>query len=363
MGGTGRTNERTLMPPPLFRRPGARFPDVLHFFCFGAVIGLAMTLILPGNLGLWDLYPVVQMDALPGPWIMALMVCTFLTGIGVSRRHSASGRNQTVWRLALALLLGAVLVEVTLFIRAGGILPAGLATVTSDHGDLTILSFNARGTSASDIIGAVFETEADAVLLVETNSVVAAEIVSQLGRSGLDYQLFIGSGTAPGSKEQVAIIVADSLGTYHQVPAPALAFGGLTIVAEDSGGPMSGVPMLTAVHPPAPLPGGVDSTGWKQQLQTAVDACVSESAIVGGDFNASSAHIAHLMSPMCFDAGSHLGRGLIGTWPAFVPAPLGASIDHQLANGNHWKPVGIRFLNVGRSDHRGVAVSYRAADS
>ncbi|MEX5301182.1 endonuclease/exonuclease/phosphatase family protein [Kocuria sabuli] len=324
-----------------------------------------MILVLPGNLGLWDVYPVVQLDALPGVWIVVLGICTLVTATRLRRAASSSGPRRTAQRTVFVLLLSILLIEVTVFVRAGGVLPADLATVPSGRADLTVLSFNARGTDASSIVGAAVEAEADAVMLVETNGAVAAEIVDRLRRHGQRSQLFTASGTALDSEDEVAIIVDDRLGAYYEVPGPALAYGSLTIVPGDRAGSAAqatatGGPALSAVHPPAPVPGDVPSTTWGQQLQEAVDACSRESAIVGGDFNATSAQISHVIGDGCLDAGSHLGRGAVGTWPTAVPAPLGASIDHQLADENHWEPVGIRVLDIGRSDHRGIAVSYRA---
>lgn len=299
---------------------------------------------------------------------MVLGICTLVTATRLRRTSSSPGPRRTAQRTVFVLLVSVLVIEVTEFVRTGGALPVDLVTVPSGHADLTILSFNARGTDASNIVGAAVEAEADAVMLIETNGAVAGEIVDQLRRHGRRTQLFTASGTALDGENEVAIIVDDRLGAYHEVPGPALAYGSLTIVPGDRAGlaaqaTATGGPALSAVHPAAPIPGDVPSTIWKQQLQAAVDACSRESAIVGGDFNATSAQISHVIGDGCLDAGSHLGRGAVGTWPAAVPAPLGASIDHQLADGNHWEPVGIRVLEIGRSDHRGIAVSYRAVRS
>lgn len=347
------------------RRQGAGLAGALFLLCAGGVLGTAVILVLPRNLGLWDVYPVVQLDALPGAWIAVVGICILVTAIRLRRACSSSGPRRTALQVMFVLLTCVLLTEVTVFVRAGGILPASLATVPSGRADLTVLSFNARGTDASDIFRAAVETEADAVLLVETSSTVAAEIGEQLRHHGLESQLFTASGTPPENEDEVAIIVDDRLGMYHEVPGPALAYGSLTIVPGDRAGlaapvTATGVPAFSAVHPPAPLPGEVSSTIWEQQLQAAADACIRDSVIVGGDFNASSAQISHVIGDGCLDAGTHLGRGAVGTWPTAVPAPLGASIDHQLADGNRWEPVGIRVLDIGRSDHRGIAVSYRA---
>lgn len=357
-----------MMSAPLSRRAAPGSVRVVHLTCAAAVLGIAVILLLPRNIGMWDAYPIVQLDALPGLWIMVLLACTVMTGVMASSTPSVARRSRIASHILLVLLICVVLIEVTLFTRAGGTLSAGLATVAAEEEDVTVLSFNARGTYSADIVGAVMESSADAILLVETNNAVAAQTSDRLRNGGLGNQLFMGTGTALGGKEEVAIIVTDHLGDYHEAPGPALAFGSLTIAPKGRGGVFASgleirAPTLSAVHPPAPLPGEVASSEWRHELQMAVDACSQPGAIVGGDFNASSAQISHVLSPECVDAGAYLDRGAVGTWPSVAPAPLGASIDHQLTTGNHWEPVGIRFLDVGPSDHRAVAVSYRLVGS
>ncbi|WP_373994760.1 endonuclease/exonuclease/phosphatase family protein [Kocuria rosea] len=151
-------------------------------------------------------------------------------------------------------------------------------------------------------------------------------------------------------------------------PSPALAFGSVTVAPRTraetvTGSVRAASPTLSAVHPPAPFPGKTPAAVWRQQLQAAVGPCRDDGAIVGGDFNASPRQVTQTMGTECIHAGTHLGRESVGTWPAAIPAPLGASIDHQITNGGNWEPVGIAFMDVGQSDHRAVAVNYRAVNS
>ncbi|WP_146202098.1 endonuclease/exonuclease/phosphatase family protein [Kocuria rosea] len=329
---------------------------------------MALAMAVPQNLGLWHVYPLVQLDALPLIWILALVSGTALGGVMLHSTPTSSASTRTALKVLIILLICAVLVKGTQFLRAGGPLPVGLATVTTETGNLTVLSFNARDTEARDIALAAADTSADAVLLVETNSDVATGVVQRLQRQGVQSQAFMGSGTALQGEQQVAIIVTETLGTYDEVPSPALAFGAVTIAPRTSAAPApesgeSRDPILSAVHPPAPFPGKVLASVWRQQLQAAVAPCRQAAAIVGGDFNASSRQVSHVMGSECLHAGTQLGREAVGTWPTFIPAPLGASIDHQIAHGGYWEPVGIEFMEIGRSDHRAVAVTYRALDS
>ncbi|MGQ1837346.1 endonuclease/exonuclease/phosphatase family protein [Kocuria turfanensis] len=320
---------------------------------------------MPNNLGLWHIYPVVQLNAAPLLWIIVLLLFLALSGAVLLRDTAGSDRRRTALVTIGLLLTCAFLIETSQFARAGGFRPAASAGVTGDSGDLTVLSFNARATDAVDIVHAAMVTRADALLLVEITAEDAEEVGRQLHREKGGNQVFTGSGGAPGRGDEVAIITTDRSGEYEQVTGPDLSFGGLTVARADK---PSGVtrantgitPRFTAVHAPSPVPWEVPSGSWREQLQTAVDACREDGAIVGGDFNAVSSQIARVMGGACANAAAYLGRGAVGTWPVGLPAPFGAAIDHQLVDRTHWTPVGVQYLHVGGSDHRAVSVSYRA---
>ncbi|MFF0904424.1 UNVERIFIED_CONTAM: endonuclease/exonuclease/phosphatase family protein [Kocuria sp. CPCC 205316] len=336
--------------------------------CLIAALGWPVMLLPSHAFGLWNAYPIVQVHALPMVGIFIMVLCIVCAGVVLHRASATCALRRTALTVMIIVLSTAVLVEGAVFYRAGGFLSAGSAAVAIGKGDLTVLSFNARDTSASDLAQVTVETTADAVLLVETSRDVAVELVQRLHWRGIQSQLFMGSGSSLAGEEEVAIIVTEQLGIYHESPGPSLAFGAVTVqpvsnTRADTEPLWSERPVLSAVHPPAPLPGKVPASVWTQQLQAAVAPCRQQAAIVGGDFNASSTQIAQVMGRDCIHAGTHLGRGSVGTWPTVVPSPLGASIDHQLADGNLWEPVRISFMDVGRSDHRAVTVSYRAINS
>lgn len=356
------------MTPSTLRFPSRCLIRVLVLLCMGSILGMALVMAVPQNLGLWHVYPLVQLDALPLMWMLVLVSGIAVGGVMLHSTPTSCASTRTALKVLIILFVCAVLFEGTQFLRAGGLLPVGPATVTTETGNLTVLSFNARDTEARDIALAAADTSADAVLLVETTSDVAAGVVQRFQRQGVQSQAFMGSGTALQGEQQVAIIVTERLGSYDEVPSPALSFGAVTVAprtnaapAPESGEPRN--PILSAVHPPAPFPGKVLASVWRQQLQAAVAPCRQEAAIVGGDFNASSRQVAHVMGSECLHAGTQLDREAVGTWPTFIPAPLGASIDHQIAHGGYWEPVGIEFMEIGRSDHRALAVTYRALDS
>ncbi|MFI7579533.1 endonuclease/exonuclease/phosphatase family protein [Kocuria kalidii] len=330
----------------------------------GTGLGLSIVLVTPHNLGLGGTYPIVQLESLRLGWIMALLLLIGMAA--VLARHSDHGRGvrKRVLQVMVLLLIGAVLTESILFARAGGFLPARQAAVHAPGRDLTVLSFNARQSEADEIVEAAVAVQADVLLLVEVDAEIAAQIAESLHRRGLPNQLFTDSDKAV-DPDATAIVTADRVGRYRQVAGPELAFGSVSVAPVDASRALIGTssftpPRLSAVHPPPPLPGRYSPNAWWRQLRLSVETCrPGESTIVGGDFNASTTHIGHLMDEGCVDAGEHLGRGAVGTWPRSLPAPLGASIDHQIADAQRWEPVGIQYLDIGESDHRALAVSYR----
>jgi endonuclease/exonuclease/phosphatase (EEP) superfamily protein YafD len=341
----------------------------LLLFTLGFVAATAVVLVVPTNFGLWALYPFVQLTALPLIWIVALLLSAGLAFLLCRYTSQRGGTRRRAPRILALVLVGSFLIEMAMFARAGGFLSAHRATVEGDPSDLTVLSFNARDTDPSEISRAAIAGEADALLLVEITLDVAADVSHQLHRQGVDNQLFTGTGTSARGVDGTAVIAAQRLGQYREVPSAPLVFGSVSaapIEPQDIGGqtPPLTAPRLSAVHPPPPVPGKFPSAIWKQQVYTAVRICSRErGSIVGGDFNAATAHIALSTDESCLDASAYLGRGAVGTWPATVPSPFGASIDHQLTDRRAWEPTGIRFMKIGESDHRALLVTYRSADS
>lgn len=333
-------------------------------WCLTAVLLVAIPLVAQRGFGPWFVYPFVQLSALPLAWITTLTVCLTCAGIvGGCTTDGVETRGRSLKFLSLALIL-VILVETTVFVRAGGLLPAHAAGVNASDADVTVLSFNARNTDALSITGAVRTSGADAVLLVEATTEIARGVAERMRRSGSKMQVFTDDGQIGAGAGRVAIMVSESLGTYRMVDAPDLLLGALTVApkpstASDHDTGSAPAPVLTAVHSPPPIPGELAASTWRQQLMEATNACKSSAAIVGGDFNASAQHVSAAMGDGCVHAATHLRREAVGTWPASVPAPLGAGIDHQVADGHHWTPAGIQFLEIGDSDHRAVVASYR----
>ncbi|MFD0429840.1 endonuclease/exonuclease/phosphatase family protein [Streptomyces zhihengii] len=82
-------------------------------------------------------------------------------------------------------------------------------------------------------------------------------------------------------------------------------------------------------------------------------------ALIAGDFNATGDHAAFrriLDRGRLRDAAALAGAGRTPSWPARLPRPLGAQIDHVLV-GEAFSVRSARFLDLPGTDHRALLVS------
>ncbi|MFE0099363.1 endonuclease/exonuclease/phosphatase family protein [Streptomyces sp. NPDC059009] len=115
---------------------------------------------------------------------------------------------------------------------------------------------------------------------------------------------------------------------------------------------------LQLAHPMPPTPG--DLGVWRKELgalREYVESGGGRSTIVAGDFNATQDHAAFRG---VLDAGVRDGSRLAGSsrspsWPADLPSPLGAQIDHVLATKD-FAARDARFLEIGNTDHRALVL-------
>ncbi len=309
--------------------------------CLGVVL-----FTVPGHLGLWRIYPFTQLSS--------MRMLTAL-GIGVGAlcclAWAAWRRRGTLVRpsLVTALVsLGCVGLVATLLVRDGALRDEASL---DDAPDVTVLSFNARDTTASDVAEAVQESFADAVLLVEAPSEVVEEVAEILGD---DTVAHTNADVATSRFDAVGIVVHRRLGAYEPTEGPDLQLGSLVLTG---GG--HGPETLSVVHPPPPVQRWAPAPRWSSQLARAVQWCEDNGGIVGGDFNAVADHLRRSGLQECESATDALGLSARGTWPVELPSALGAGIDHQLSRPDRWLPTSARILEVGDSDHRAVVVSYR----
>ncbi len=304
--------------------------------------------LVPGHLGLWAHYPFTQLSA------MRMLTTLGLLGGALGALTWAVLRPRgTWWRPSLVTASVTLVVSalvLTFLVRDGAL--AGSRTPT-DATDLVVLSFNAHGATAQEILEVGRDVDPDVIMLVEAPD----ELVRAVADGFDGASAFTNAEEATSVYDAVGIVTRARIGTYEQVQGPRLQLGSVAI---EGGG--HGPSHLTAVHPLPPRQRYAPAQRWREEVSRAVRWCEDRSdAIIGGDFNAVSDHLRRLGLDRCSSATDTLGLSARGTWPTALPAPLGAGIDHQLSDPGSWLPTRAEIVTIGGSDHRAVLVSWLRA--
>lgn len=313
------------------------------FSCAGVLLFL-----VPGHLGLWAHYPFTQLSSMRMLTTLGLVV-----GALGCLAWAALRPRGTWWRPSL--VTAAVTLVVSALVLASLVREGAFAESRSptDATDLVVLSFNAQGATAEEILEASREADPDVIMLVE-----APDDLVRAVADGFDgASAFTNADQATSSVDAVGIVTRARIGTYEQVEGPSLQLGSVAI---EGGG--HGPSHLAAVHPLPPRQRYAPAPVWREEVSRSVQWCEDRSdAIVGGDFNAVADHLRRLGLERCASATDALGLSARGTWPTALPAPLGADIDHQLSDPESWLPTRAEILTIGGSDHRAVLVSWLRA--
>ncbi len=333
-----------------------------------AASAVAVVVTAPDLFALTMTLPVVQVIAFRG--LLGLGFLAFATvllpwsgrRLRARRRSAAHDGSPPGARVparrapSAAVALGVVLL-VTGAVQLGVAAMRGVvnAPPTADTevvpGDVTVLAFNTYvGRTPAEAVAAVAVTSgADVIALPETPPEVAAEIAGLLGEGGNPMQVF-SNDRGYSTPFTTSLLVSRALGRYAVVPTAA----GVGYVRAD---PVAGDgPPIVAAHPAAPTPRRMH--WWTRELVYAVELCREiPGVVVAGDFNATLDHGPMRDLGRCVAAGAAQGwrgSGALGTWPAWLPALLGAPIDHVLVDGDAWAVDASGVVEVGDSDHRGV---------
>ncbi|OJX62276.1 MAG: hypothetical protein BGO95_08050 [Micrococcales bacterium 73-13] len=237
----------------------------------------------------------------------------------------------------------------------------GAALPAPAPGAVTVLAWNTFGEapSAEDVVDLIEETGADIVSLPETGYDRGAELVAELAARGIEMQQLTFAYDTIAKTNSTTLLVRTSLGPYTADTTTPTTLGPPSLVAT----PVDGDgPVIAAVH--TTRPGASDTSRWRADLRWLAELCAEPDLIVAGDLNSTIDHWAGLGDPAvpgaeiggCADAAAANGSGGIGTWPANVPALLGAPIDHVLT-GSSWTATGFRVVQSedgAGSDHRPV---------
>lgn len=316
-------------------------------------VGAALIVALwPQVFGLANAPVVAQVVSLRGLAAAVALVLVFgftLAALisGAARRFAAS--------LAIAMLVFVLVTAAVLSTRGFG--NPGFESSTDN--DVTVLSWNTLGDApGSDVIAALaLDTGAEIVVLPETSRTTGLEVAELMGDAGKPMALFTAAYDEISKARSTTLLISVDLGEYEADESAVTTSVLPTIVATPKDG--TG-PTIVAVHAVAPIPGEMQH--WRDDLQWLKGACASDNVIMAGDFNSTLDHYSGLATSAgsvigdCTDAADATGNAAVGTWPAALPALLGAPIDHVMSTPN-WSVTGMRVIQSHDgygSDHRPV---------
>lgn len=317
------------------------------------VVGAALIVVLwPQVFGLATspvIAQVVSLRGLAAAAALVLVVALTLAALiaAPARRFAAS--------LAIALLVFVLVTAAVLSTRGFG--SPGFESATDS--DVTVLSWNTLGDAPGSqvIADLALDTGAEIVVLPETTRATGLEVAKLMGAAGKPMALFTSYYDEVSKARSTTVLISVELGEY-EVDETAITTSVLpTAVATPVDG--SG-PTIIAVHAVAPIPGEMQH--WRDDLQWLTAACATGNVIMAGDFNSTLDHYSGLATSDgaalgdCYDAADASDNAAVGTWPAALPALLGAPIDHVMATEN-WRVTGFRVIQSHDgygSDHRPV---------
>lgn len=263
----------------------------------------------------------------------ALLVVAVAALSGMAHRWPdllAQFTGPALWAAA-ALVAGCVLARLRLLAGAGTIValllliavwpqwaPGG-AKAAQGAEPVRLYSANvwARNEDADAIRRSIVAARPDIVVLVELGPEPSRRLDALL--EGFPHRAGTGLGDGGGGPARTVIA---SRWRVRQLEAPTPFLDSLTAVVETPQGPVQ----VTGVHFTRPWPYVIE---WEQVRQAQAVAAVSRARqaplIVAGDFNGvSSARIGRHIRE---EAGLAPASGVLGTWPAVLPAPLRITID------------------------------------
>ena len=292
---------------------------------------------------------VVSLRGLGAAVALVLVVALTLAALiaPAVRRFAAS--------LAIALLVFVLVTAAVLSTRGFG--SPGFESATDS--DVTVLSWNTLGDAPGSavIAGLALDTGAEIVVLPETTRATGLEVAQLMGDAGKPMALFTTAYDEISKARSTTVLISAELGEYVADETLETTSVLPTVVATPKDG--TG-PTIVAVHAVAPIPGEMQH--WRDDLQWLKGACAGENVIFAGDVNSTLDHYSGLATAAgaaignCIDAADATGNAAVGTWPAALPALLGAPIDHVMATAN-WRVTGFRVIQSHDgygSDHRPV---------
>ncbi|MEV7090579.1 endonuclease/exonuclease/phosphatase family protein [Streptomyces sp. NPDC093085] len=216
---------------------------------------------------------------------------------------------------------------------------------------IRVLTSNVEfGHAAEGLVDAIRRERPDLVFVQECEYACVRLLTERIPRADYPYRNVVAASGAEGSSILSRFPLTDTPGIPGTLAMPGAAarVGGRTV-------------QLQLAHPLPPIPGMV--AHWRTELDRIRTYAAGERAagapvILAGDFNATRDHAAFRA---LLDAGRLRDGALLGgagrtpSWPADVPRPLGAQIDHVLVSDD-FAVRGARFLDLADTDHRSLVV-------
>ncbi|MCU1414972.1 MAG: hypothetical protein JWN80_2312 [Microbacteriaceae bacterium] len=237
---------------------------------------------------------------------------------------------------------------------------------TKGTSDITVVEWNSLGGApgAAAIAKLAIDNDAQIVSLPETTEDVADAVALAMTNAGHPTIPHTIAFNHIARAKSTSVLVSTSLGGYHVDASAGTTSTVPTVVLRPDTGDG---PLIVAVHAVAPDPSQLAL--WKSDLAFLKTACTEPNVIMAGDFNSTLDHYPGLANSAgassstdtignCADAAQATKNAAVGTWPALLPALLGAPIDHVMTTSN-WRVSGMRVvqnLDGAGSDHRPIVV-------
>ncbi|WAL40758.1 endonuclease/exonuclease/phosphatase family protein [Brevibacterium sp. BRM-1] len=312
-----------------------------------AALIAAALLFVPNLLGLGTVTGFAQLAALRAATVLAAL----LAAAGATALGAALLRRRRQLRWASALLAGGVGLAVFAAAVGAAVAARGMgrtgATGAVARERLVVVDANVllSNRSYGSVIAAARRAGADAIALQEAHRGQLERELAAVGL-GAEFALSAPTGQDPDAPDTILAVRRGLHPRAVEGPLPTAAAG----FATDAG-------TLFSIHTAAPVERAPVQRAWARTVRAAVGLCAA-GTIVAGDFNASVDSAVLRERNGCADAGTRLRMGGLGSWPADLPAALGARIDHQLYDGRAFAAVSGELFDIAGSDHRGLAIVY-----
>ncbi|MEV4334135.1 endonuclease/exonuclease/phosphatase family protein [Streptomyces sp. NPDC049597] len=210
------------------------------------------------------------------------------------------------------------------------------------------------GGATDELIAAIARERPGLVFVQECPAVCSEALASEVLRADYPYRSAVEAGGAAGSAILSRYPLAPATGVRSVLGMPAAH-------ARVAGRPVD----LQLAHPLPPVPEAVPD--WRRELGLLRDraaAAADRPLVMAGDFNATQDHAAFrdlLETGGLRDGALLAGASRTPSWPAALPRPLGAQIDHVLVSED-FSVRSARFLDLGGTDHRALLVTLELHD-